>query len=243
MNHIVKAFDEDVKRVGERFDLLLQAAADWTSKSCIAVATMDNVPAREVLVDDIYADPLRREIFGASSLLLVKRAPFAIDFRRVITARDMSIDMTEVCGCAKRIAKEVIDLTSNAGALPIQDFGFKPMADTVREQMESIVTAYSTEKVGNVNSAWEALRRVEDLDEQITRRIFSYLDGHNNAAVMGMRLIQCAHQLRRISAHNARATEAVMFLVTGTVLLEQRVLPDEFIGSRFERTLVPKKAG
>ena len=111
MEHTVKSFDEQLRRLNEiilRMGGLAEAAL---SASIQAVTKRDVDLAAEIVRDDAKIDELNREVDELAVRLLALRQPMANDLREIVAALRISADVERIGDYAANIAKRAIAMS------------------------------------------------------------------------------------------------------------------------------------
>lgn len=111
-DHIVKSFDEELRRLREQILAMGGRAEAQLGDAIQALAKRDSDKAMRVIESDKGIDALEMTVAQDSLKILALRQPMAKDLREVIAAIKISADIERIGDYAKNIAKRALQLNS-----------------------------------------------------------------------------------------------------------------------------------
>jgi phosphate transport system protein len=108
--HILKAFDEDLREISSSLAEMGGLAERLVAESVDALVKRDTALAQRVIAADAQVDQLQREIEEKAILTIARRQPMAVDLREVVSALRVANDLERVGDLAKNTAKRVLAL-------------------------------------------------------------------------------------------------------------------------------------
>lgn len=224
-DHIVRSYDEDLRRLRDMTARMGGLAERQVADSTRALVRRDTTLASEVVQRDAQIDQLEREIEAFCVRLIALRQPMAADLRVIIGAMKASNDLERIGDYARNAAKRAIVLASlpPLGSLN----GFERMAHLVQENLKAAMDAFVANDADAARRVWEADEPVDAIYNGIFRELLTFMmeDPRNITAATHMLFI--AKNLERIGDHTTNIAERIHFAVRGDSLPEERPKADE----------------
>ena len=164
MEHTVKSFDEQLRRLNEiilRMGGLAEAAL---SAAIQAVTKRDVELAAEVVRDDAKIDELNREVDELAVRLLALRQPMANDLREIVAALRISADVERIGDYAANIAKRAIAMAEMRPSRSVP--AISRMGRLAQRLIKEVLDAYAEKNPEKAVAVWA---RDEEIDEEIGR--------------------------------------------------------------------------
>ena len=224
--HIVRAFDEDLKYLANRIAGMGGHAERMVDQAVSALVNSDAGLARKVIDDDAFLDEGQREIDDKAIVFIAKRQPMADDLREVIGAIRISADLERVGDLGKNIAKRVAAVSD--ARHPFSLFrGLQALTELALTQLKDVLDAYASRSV-------ERLGFVRDRDDQIDamytslfRELLTYMMEDPRNITACTHLLFCAKNIERIGDHATNIAETVHYMVTGQQMPAERPKGDK----------------
>jgi phosphate transport system protein len=224
--HIVRAFDEDLKYLANRIAGMGGHAERMVDQAVSALVNSDAGLARKVIDDDLFLDEGQREIDDKAIVFIAKRQPMADDLREVIGAIRISADLERVGDLGKNIAKRVVAVSD--ARHPFSLFrGLQALTELALTQLKDVLDAYASRSV-------ERLGFVRDRDDQIDamytslfRELLTYMMEDPRNITACTHLLFCAKNIERIGDHATNIAETVYYVVTGDQMPPDRPKEDK----------------
>jgi phosphate transport system protein len=214
--HIVKAFDEELKRLTSMIARMGGLTESQIANAIQAVIKRDAELAANVVEADLKVDSIEREIDDQAVSMLALRQPMASDLRSVVSALRIASDVERIADYSANVAKRAIALSQMAPVRPV--FQIPRMGSVARDMTRDVLDSYVTR---NVDKAIEVWNRDEELDEiysSLFRELLTYMMEDPRNITASTHLLFIAKNIERIGDHVTNIAETVHYLVVGTPL-------------------------
>jgi phosphate transport system protein len=219
-DHIVKSFDEELRRLREQILAMGGRAEAQLADAIQALAKRDSEKATRVIESDKGIDALEMTVAQDSLKILALRQPMAKDLREVIAAIKISADIERIGDYAKNIAKRALQLNQQA---PLKPTGSIPrMGDLAIKLINAVLSAYANDDAEGLLAAWRSDESIDEMYNSLFRELLTYMmeDPRNIGA--STHLLFIAKNIERIGDHATNIAETVHFLVHGKPIDETR---------------------
>jgi len=219
-DHIVKSFDEELRRLREQILAMGGRAEAQLGDAIQALAKRDSDKAMRVIESDKGIDALEMTVAQDSLKILALRQPMAKDLREVIAAIKISADIERIGDYAKNIAKRTLQLNQQA---PLKPTGSIPrMGDLAIKLINAVLSAYANDDAEGLIAAWRSDESIDEMYNSLFRELLTYMmeDPRNIGA--STHLLFIAKNIERIGDHATNIAETVHFLVHGKPIDETR---------------------
>jgi phosphate transport system protein len=218
--HILKAFDEELKRLDNLIARMGGLAETQLARAVEALERRDGELAAKVVEDDRAIDELEHEIDIASVRMLALRQPMAADLRSVIAALKISSDLERIGDYAANVAKRSIALSQ---APLIAATGVVPrMARLAQAMIKDVLDSYGLRDVDRAVAVWHRDQEIDDMYTGLFRELLTYMMEDPRNIGPCTHLLFIAKNIERIGDHATNIAETVHFMVTGKRLWEAR---------------------
>jgi len=219
--HILKAFDEDLREISSRLAEMGGIAERLVAESVDALVKRDIALAQRVIAADASVDALQREIEEKAILTIARRQPMAVDLREVVSALRIANDVERVGDLAKNTAKRVVALDGEYHAQK-QLRGVKHMADMVIERLKQVLDAYGARDAERAMDVWRRDGEVDSMYTSLFRELLTYMMEDPRHITLCIHLLFAAKNIERIGDHATNIAETIYYLVVGEVLTDER---------------------
>ena len=219
-DHIVKVFDEDLKRLNNVIAEMGGLAEAQLSQAVDCLVRRNSELATQVVQDDKRIDALETDVGQMTVRMLALRQPMAQDLREVVAAIKIASDIERIGDYAKNIAKRAIVLSAIAPMKPAASI--PRMSQLALSIIKDVLDAYIEKDAEGARAAW---RRDEDVDEMynsLFREMLTYMMEDPRNIGPCTHLLFIAKNIERIGDHATNIAEIVYFLVHGRSLDEER---------------------
>ena len=219
-DHIVKSFDEELRRLREQILAMGGRAEAQLGDAVSALAKRDSDKAMRVIESDKGIDALEMNVAQDSLKILALRQPMAKDLREVIAAIKISADIERIGDYAKNIAKRTLQLNQQA---PLKPTGSIPrMGELAMKLINAVLSAYANDDAEGLLAAWRSDESIDEMYNSLFRELLTYMmeDPRNIGA--STHLLFIAKNIERIGDHATNIAETVHFLVHGKPIDETR---------------------
>ncbi len=224
-NHIVSAFDDELKDITGRVAEIGGIAEELIDLSMTALTRVDPEIAQTVITRDRKIDALQRELEEKAILMIARRQPMARDLREIIAAIRISNDLERVGDLAKNIAKRVVALQGQIQPKKLIH-GVEHIAELSLAQLKNVIDAYSARDLEAAHLVWARDDEIDALYTSLFRELLTYMMEDPRNITFCTHLLFCAKNIERIGDHATNIAETVHYLVTGTTLVDERPKKD-----------------
>jgi phosphate transport system protein len=220
MEHTVKSFDEQLRRLNEiilRMGGLAEAAL---SSAMQAVTKRDVDLAAEIVRDDAKIDELNREVDELAVRLLALRQPMANDLREIVAALRISADVERIGDYAANIAKRAIAMSEMRPSRSLP--GIARMGRLAQRLIKEVLDAYAEKNPEKAVAVWARDEEIDDAYNSLFRETLTYMMEDARAITPSTHLLFIAKNIERIGDHATNVAETIYFMVKGKALTESR---------------------
>lgn len=223
-DHIVKSYDEQLKRVRDMVVRMGGLAERQVADSVSALARRDAALAAEVVTRDAALDQLEREIEAFCVRILALRQPMASDLRFIIAAMKVAHNLERIGDYARNAAKRSIVVMQQPSLGSMN--GFTRMARLVQENLKAAIDALVNSDAEGAQRVWAADEPVDDVYNGIFREMLTFMMEDPRNITAATHLLFIAKNLERIGDHATNIAETVQYLVTGEQPADNRPKSD-----------------
>lgn len=213
-NHIVKAFDNELKTLAAGVGAMGDFAGTQFSDAIEALLNRDLALAQRVIEQDRQLDALRRDLSSVIAAVIARRQPMASDLEEVLADFRIVEDLERVGDLAKNIAKRA---TAVADEQFPQDLvrDLKRLAALAGKQLEHALNTYLERDPEQAIVIRDQDEQVDLLHSEVFGAIVKRM-GDDHAHVLGLvHLLFCAKNIERIGDHATHIAEAAYLTATG----------------------------
>uniref|UniRef100_UPI002617F82D phosphate signaling complex PhoU family protein n=1 Tax=Dokdonella sp. TaxID=2291710 RepID=UPI002617F82D len=139
-DHIVKSYDEELKRLTGEIQRMGEIALTQLNAAIDAVLERDSDAALKVVQSDAAIDTLEHEVSHDVVRLLALRQPMARDLREILAALRIAADIERIGDYAANVAKRSIVLNQSA---PVQlTYALPRLARLAEALVRDVLGAY-----------------------------------------------------------------------------------------------------
>jgi phosphate transport system protein len=219
-DHIVKAFDEDLKRLNNVIAEMGGLAEAQLGRAVDCLVRRNSELATQVVQDDKRIDALETEVGQMTVRMLALRQPMAQDLREVVAAIKIASDIERIGDYAKNIAKRAIVLSS---VQPMKPAASIPrMSQLALQIIKDVLDAYIEKDAEGARAAWRRDEEVDEMYNSLFREMLTYMMEDPRNIGPCTHLLFIAKNIERIGDHATNIAEIVYFLVHGRSLDEER---------------------
>ena len=219
-DHIVKAFDEDLKRLNNVIAEMGGLAEAQLSRAVESLVRRNSELATQVVQDDKRIDALETEVGQMTVRMLALRQPMAQDLREVVAAIKIASDIERIGDYAKNIAKRAIVLSS---VQPMKPAASIPrMSQLALTIIKDVLDSYIEKDAEGARAAWRRDEEVDEMYNSLFREMLTYMMEDPRNIGPCTHLLFIAKNIERIGDHATNIAEIVYFLVHGRSLDEER---------------------
>lgn len=222
--HIVKSFDEQLKRLTDLVSRMGGMAEDQLVDAIEALAKRDNGRAEKVIESDLAIDALETEIDETALALIALRQPMAADLRHVVVAMKIAPDLERIGDYSKNVAKRTIAINKIAPVKPL--FIIPRMGRMVRAMIADVLDAFLQGDAVKARDVWARDKEVDDIYDSLFRELLTYMMEDNRNISSCTHLLFIAKNIERMGDLATNIAERVVFMVEGEAMDEDRPKTD-----------------
>lgn len=219
--HILSAFDRDLEALQAHFIRLSGLAESALTEAAKALETLDLAAADKVIAADNAIDELEEFIQMEAASIIARRAPTAVDLRRLLAVMRAAHSLERVGDYAKNVAKRTRVLPQSA---PVEGH-----AGTIRRMCALVVRLLdeATRALVTKDADLAASVRKRDLDidqmyNTLFRSLFTYMMESPANIGPSMHLHFIAKNIERAGDHATAIAEQALYLATGSLPSDPR---------------------
>jgi phosphate transport system protein len=224
-DHIVSAYDEELKYLARRVAALGGQAERLIDRAVIALVKSDLRLAAEVIAEDAVLDAGQREIDDKAIVLIARRQPLADDLREIIGAIRISADLERVGDLAKNLAKRVAAVSEVRQ--PVSLFrGLQGLSELALTQLNDVLDIYATRATERIGMTRDRDGDIDAMYTSLFRELLTYMMEDPRNITPCTHLLFCAKNIERIGDHATNIAETIHYIVTGQQLPSERLKVD-----------------
>ena len=225
-NHIVSAFDLDLRGIATRISEMGGLAEEQLSQALEAIEARDPELAREVIAADKRLDDLEVELERVAIEVLALRQPVAQDLRETVAALKIASTLERIGDLAKNIAKRSTHL-SHAKPMRVSSSVVR-MGRQTQTLVSEVLDAYTARDTALAVSVWRRDIDIDEMYNSIFRELITYMMEDPRVIEVCSQLQFVAKNLERIGDHATFIAEMTYFVVEGRPLDAERPKGDLF---------------
>jgi phosphate transport system protein len=220
-SHTVVAYDQELKELSGRIAEMGGMAEGLVADAITALVRGDAGLAQRVILSDARLDRLQRTVEEQAIVVIAKRQPMALDLRQIFVAMRISSDLERVGDLAKSIAKRVVAM---GGTIQVKRvvIGVEHLAEIALEQLKAVLDAYAARDVEAAEKVRERDQQIDALFTSLFRELLTYMMEDPRNITFCTHLLFCAKNIERMGDHATNIAEAVQYLITGELAVDDR---------------------
>ncbi len=212
-NHIVSAFDDDLKKLDNFIAEMGGLAEAQLADAIDALIKRDVEKAEKVIERDRMIDDLEQQLDEFATTMIALRQPVATDLRAVIAALKTSSVIERIGDYAKNIAKRTIPLSQTPVVGPINSV--VRMAGLVQSMIKNALDAYVSRDGDKANDVLNSDQEVDALYTSLFRELLTYMMEDPRVITSATHVLFVAKNIERIGDHATNIAGNVHFMVYG----------------------------
>jgi phosphate transport system protein len=225
-SHIVKSYDTELATLDRTTAEMGGLAERLLADAFEALSRRDPDLAQRAAASDRDIDLLERRLQERAINLIAKRQPMANDLRHVLTLLKIGADLERIGDLAKNIAKRGAALAAESHPKALVG-GLGHMTELALKQLKDVLDALSARDAGKAVAVWTGDAGLDVLYNSVFRELLTYMMEDPRNISLCAHLLFAAKNLERIGDHTTNIAENVHFLVTGTMLADDRPKGDD----------------
>ncbi len=224
-DHTVASFDEELGDLSRKIAEMGGLGEQFVADSVSALANRDAELAQRVIAGDQRIDKLQQQVEEAAIQMIARRQPMARDLREIMAAIHIANDLERVGDLAKNTAKRVLAIESNFGSQRLVA-GVEHIAELAQLQLKNVLDAFAARDLAAALAVWERDDEIDAMYTSLFRELLTYMMEDPRNITICTHLLFCAKNLERIGDHATNIAETLHYLITGTVLTDERPKKD-----------------
>jgi phosphate transport system protein len=223
--HIVKSFDDDLKRLEAMVAEMGGLVEEQIIDSVNALTQYDPDLISKVLKTDDRVDELEEKIDAAVVQVIALRQPKAQDLRGVVAILKVSSNLERIGDYAKNIAKraKVLGTFETVGSAANV---LRRMSRLVQEMLKDVLDAHGTRDIALADEVRARDESVDQLHNTLFRELLTYMMENPRHITGSMHLLFVAKNIERMGDHTTGIAEQVHYLIAGRLPKEDRPKSD-----------------
>lgn len=222
--HIVKAFDEQLKRLDNIIAEMGGLAELQLSEAILAMVRRDTERALKVTGTDARIDEMEAAVDQQAISMLALRQPMAKDLREIIGALKTSAMLERIGDYAKNVAKRTVVLVEMPPVPSAQTVA--RLGNLALELVKDVLDAYLSRDSDKAQALRMRDKELDALYTSIFRELLTYMMEDPRSITSCTHLLFIAKNFERIGDHATNIAEVVNFLVEGRIPLDERPKED-----------------
>ena len=223
-NHIVSAFDEDLRQISARIAEMGGLAEEQLGQAIKAMQERDSDLAEDVIASDKRIDQIEMDLEQMAIQVIALRQPMANDLREVVAALKIASALERIGDLAKNVAKRTLVLNQSE---PLRVIGsIARMGKQVRSLVSEALDAYTARDTALAVSVWKRDVEIDEMHNSIFRELITYMMEDPRTISHCSQLLFVAKNLERIGDHTTFIAEMTYFVVEGQSLGADRPKSD-----------------
>ncbi len=224
--HIVRAYDAEFSDLDRLTAEMGGLTEKLLSEAFLALEKRDPKLAEIAVASDRRIDEIERRLQERAILMIAKRQPVANDLRHIMTVLKVAGDLERAGDLAKNIAKRALAVANESHPRPLMN-GLRHMTELAQRQLKDVLDAFGSRDAAKAVAVWHADMGLDTLYNSVFRELLTYMMEDPRNIGLCTHLLFAAKNIERIGDHTTNIAENIHFLVTGTVLTEDRPKADD----------------
>lgn len=224
-NHIVKAYDDDLKKLNALIRHMGELTLKQIQKAAQSIVERNEKLAHDVIDHDFEINILETKIDELAVRILALRQPVALDLRMVVAALKVSNQIERIADYAVNIAKRTLMLLD---APPFPEIkGLSTLVKIPKQMIEKALTAFETFDINLALEVWHMDREVDELYNAYLSKLFEEMIADPKNVSPCTHLLFAAKNIERIGDQAQNIAEAVYTMTTGKPFKERDTLQND----------------
>ncbi|MEZ5855125.1 MAG: phosphate signaling complex protein PhoU [Hyphomicrobiaceae bacterium] len=224
--HTSKTYDAEFSELDRTTAEMGGLAEAQLGDAIMALERRDPQLAERVTASDQRIDELERQLQERAILMIARRQPMANDLRHIMTVLKVAADLERIGDFAKNIAKRAQAISGEVHPRPLM-IGIGHMADLARRQLKDALDAFAARDTAKALTVWRGDAGLDALYNSVFRELLTYMMEDPRNIGICTHLLFGAKNIERIGDHTTNIAENIHYLVTGSVLSDDRPKNDD----------------
>ncbi|MFM9939615.1 MAG: phosphate signaling complex protein PhoU [Hyphomicrobiaceae bacterium] len=226
MSHIVKSYDAEFTELDRLVAQMGGLAEKLLADGFAALDRRDPKLAERAIASDHAIDQLEHQVQDRAITMIAKRQPMANDLRHIMTVLKITGDLERIGDLSKNIAKRALAVSGESRPRPLMN-GLGHMTELAHRQLKDALDAFAARDDAKALAVWRGDAALDALYNSVFRELLTYMMEDPRNIGVCTHLLFGAKNLERIGDHTTNIAENIHFLVTGSVLTDDRPKGDD----------------
>ena len=224
--HIVRSYDAELNELDRTTAQMGGLAEALLRDAFQALERRDPELAEKAIADDRAIDKLERELQDRAILMIARRQPMANDLRHIMTVLKIAGDLERIGDLAKNVAKRALAIAGEHHPKQLIA-GLGHMGELAARQLKDVLDAFGEKNDEKALAVWRSDARLDALYNSVFRELLTYMMEDPRNIGLCTHLLFGAKNVERIGDHTTNIAENIHYLVTGSVLADERDKGDD----------------
>lgn len=206
-------YEQELETLNNKLIEMGSLVEDNIQKALTALIERDDDAAREAIERDREVDAKEREIENLAMSLLLRQQPVAGDLRLISSVLKIITDLERIGDHAQDISEISLSMPDDPLATEIEYI--TQMYDDCSFMIKSAIDSFIAEDVDLAQKCIEHDDVVDDLYEQVRRKLIGLIRENESRAEELVDLLQIAKYMERVGDHTENIAEWVIYSITG----------------------------
>ncbi len=208
-----EVLERDLNRITEETLRMISMVREMLREATEALVEADVAKAQRVVEHDREVDALELRIENEALTVIARHQPVATDLRFIATVLKALTDLERVGDYAAHVAEDAMLLAREA---PLKRYVLLPeMAKRLDQMLDALAKAFAEADGAAAQAVLRLDDEVDDLFEQITRELLTYMMEDPRTISKALTLMRVARSYERLGDHLENVAERVLFWLTG----------------------------
>jgi phosphate transport system protein len=221
-DHIVKAYDEDLKMLHALVHRMGELTIEQIRKATQSIIKRQETLAHEVIDHDFEINVLETKVDELAVRILALRQPVASDLRMVVAALKISNQVERIADYACNIAKRTLVLNDMPPFLAVE--ALDSLVKIPKKMLEQALKAFATQDLKLALKVWKMDHEVDDLYNAYLLELFDGMITDPKNIGPCTQLLFAAKNIERMGDQAQNIAEAVYTMITAKPFKESDTL-------------------
>ncbi len=208
-----EALDRELTKITELFLEMAGRVREMLEGATEALVKGDAARAEAVIREDEEVDRLEYRIEDEVIATIARHQPVASDLRFLVTILKAVTDLERAGDYAAHVAEDALILAKEP---PLKRYVLLPqMARRLLEMLDLVAKSIAEKDAGAATEVLKLDDEVDDLYEQLTRELITYMLEDPRTIGKALTLLRVARSYERFGDHLENIAERVVYWVTG----------------------------
>lgn len=224
--HIVKSYDAEFSELDRLVGQMGGLSEKLLADSFAALERRDPRLAERAISSDHAIDQLEKQVQERAIAMIARRQPMANDLRHIMTVLKVAGDLERIGDLSKNIAKRALAVATESHPRPLMN-GLGHMTELAHRQLKDALDAFAARDDAKAMAVWRGDANLDALYNSVFRELLTYMMEDPRNIGLCTHLLFGAKNIERIGDHTTNIAENIHYLVTGTVLKDDRPKNDD----------------